>query len=68
MSKSTSSTKTSKPVTKKTGALKIYNAMMRRKNQKTSRKDGVAKMVATLDLTPGAAATYWQNCKSGRWA
>ena len=59
--------KSTKPVSKKAATIKIYKSMMRRKDQTKSRKDGLVKMQAELDLTPGAAATYWQNCKSGRW-
>ena len=33
-----------------------------------SRKDGIARLTSELGMSPAAASTYWQNCKSGKWS
>lgn len=50
---------------KKERTLEIYRDIMARGGK---RKEGIATMTSELGMSAAAASTYWQNCKSGKWA
>mgnify|MGYP003643262310 CR=1 FL=1 len=54
-----------KEPSKKERTVVIYAEVMKAEG---SRKDGIARLTAELNLSPAGASTYWQNCKSGTWS
>jgi hypothetical protein len=59
---------TTTPVVKKVESAKIFNRMVTKNpDAKGIRTKVINEMISKLDMTPGAASTYYANFKNGKW-